>query len=88
MISDRNALFFRARGIGSSLPPAGAGHLLAIAWVSGGLCRGYRWVVKGFLRGVGGVVADPGHPPSTIHHPPAPGKLRLRLAILLRNVND
>ncbi len=57
MISDRNALFFRARGIGSSLPSAGADHLLAIAWVSGGLCRGRRWVLGGVLRGVGGVVA-------------------------------
>jgi len=31
MISDRSALFFRARGIGSSLPSAGTSHLLAIA---------------------------------------------------------
>ena len=71
MISDRNALFFRARGIGSSSPSAGAGHLLAIVWVSGGLCRGCRWVVKGFLRGVGGVVLGPGRRFSAANHPVA-----------------
>jgi len=71
MISDRNALFFRARGSGSSLPSAGAGHLLAIAWVSGGLCRGCRWVFKGFLRGIGGVVPGHGHRFSATNHPAA-----------------
>jgi len=71
MISDRNALFFRASSIGSSLPSAGAGHLLAIAWVSGGPCRGCRWVVEGFLRGVGGVVVAPGHHFSAANHPVA-----------------
>jgi len=71
MISDRSALFFRTRGIGSSLPSAGAGHLLAIAWVSGGLCRGCWWVVKGFLRGVGGVVPGPGRHFSDTNHPVA-----------------
>ncbi len=71
MISDRNALFFRTSGIGSSLPPVGISHLLTIAWVSGGLCRGCWWVVKGFLRGVGGVVADPGRHFSATNHPVA-----------------
>ena len=70
MISGRNA-FFGVRGLGSSLPSAGAGHLLAIEWVSGDLYRGCWWVVGGFLRGIGGVVAGPGRLFSAADHPVA-----------------